>query len=316
MKDRTLKIGRRACGLLRRWWRNYLRPAVPFTPDVDLTVRPRDNSVAVRMSRQFGDLKSFMSGGAGTGVNTVWHHGLPIDMSLSANPGAPLIVVFHGAAAADVRLPWLSGTGVTGDLSSSRLSISDPSLYLSPELNLSWFSGSRIQPDLITALARIIKKTAAATGAPRVVLFGGSGGGFISLKLLEHLPQATAVVMNPQTDIEKYHEKHVQRYIDLAWKGDRDLLRSTVGTAVFDSVEVARDSAQVIYMQNANDFFHIKAHLTPFRERFGKTPGFLLLQDSWREGHTPPPKEIIRDTLAAAVAEDSEALRELGFTQL
>ncbi|MDR7329896.1 alpha/beta hydrolase family protein [Corynebacterium guangdongense] len=314
MQKRVLGAARATLG---KWWSDYLQKKDFFVPSLDLTTRPRNNTVAVDNSRSFADVNAFHASRPSSGVSTVWHRGLPIDMSMSLKKGAPLIVVFHGATNVDVRLPWLSGLGITAALETSRLSISDPSLYMDPDLNLSWFSGSHIQPDLIDVLAQIIKKVTVATSARRIVLFGGSGGGYISLRLIEYFPWATAVVMNPQTDIEKYHEKHVQRYVDLAWKGDRNLLRSSSGTTVFDSVEAAKGTAKVVYLQNSNDTFHLAAHLAPFRERFGGTERFILLEEAWRDGHTPPPKEDITKILSAAAKDDWQALTDrLGFKQL
>ena len=304
-------------GLLMKWWSDYLQRRDSFVPSLDLTERPRSNTFAVDKSRSFSDVDAFRASQLYSGVSTVWHRGLPIDISLAEKRGAPLIVVFHGAANPDVHLPWLSGLGITTKLEASRLSITDPSLYLSPELNLSWFSGSHAQPDLVGVLAKVIEKVAATTDASRIVLFGGSGGGYISLRMLEYFPLATAVVMNPQTDIEKYHENHVKRYVDLAWNGDRNLLRTSSGTTVFNSVEAARRTAKVVYLQNSNDKFHVAAHLAPFRERFRGTEGFILLEEAWRDGHTPPPKEAITKILSAAVDNDWQALTgPLGFSQL
>lgn len=317
MQKRVFRAARKGRAILRKGWADYLQTSNPFSPSLDLTRRPRSNPTAIAKVRSFADVDSFCSAQVQPGVSAVWHRGLPIDLSLSINHGKPLTVVFHGAASPDVRLPFLSGLGITGSLDASRLSISDPSLYLDPNLNLAWFSGSHVQPDLIITLVRLIKKVADAAGASRIVFFGGSGGGYVSLRLLEHFRHATAVVMNPQTDIEKYHEMHVQKYVDLAWQGDRGLLQSASGTTVFDSVEAARDTAKVIYLQNSNDSFHIAAHLTPFRERFSNTKNFFLLQDAWRDGHTPPPKEKIHEILSATVADDWPALTgRLGFTQL
>lgn len=293
------------------------RSARSFTSSTDLTVRPRTNTALLRKSRSFGDVGSFLDTGGYRGVYSVWDRGLPIDMSLSVKRESTLTVVFHGAANENVRFPWLPGRSVTDSLPTSRLSITDPSLYLSPDLNLAWFSGSYVQPDLIAVLSKIINAVADDVGAERVVLFGGSGGGYIALRLLRFLRHATAVVMNPQTDIEKYYDRHVQNYVDIAWEGDHARMRSVAGSTVYDAVNDSIGSAKVIYLQNKNDDFHSTHHLRPFRERFNGTENFILLEQSWEDGHTPPPKEVIRTVLAAAIGDNRQALTdELGFTQL
>lgn len=317
MQNRVPETGRRAYTILRKWWSDYQHPKAAFRPGLDLTRRVQTNTAAIEKARSHGNLQAFLTTRLTGGVHTVWHRGLPVDLSLSVKPGAPLTVVFHGAADPKVRLPWLSGFGITKSIETSRLSISDPSLYLDSALNLAWFSGSHVQPDLINVLHRIINKVTESVKAPRIILFGGSGGGYASLRMLEHFRGATAIVMNPQTDIEKYHKTHVQRYVDLAWEGNRDHLHSAARTTVFNSVEKAQGTARVLYLQNGNDNYHVVHHLNPFRECFGGTPGFTLLQEPWQDGHTPPPKETIQQILSTVIGGHwGDLTSRHGFTQL
>lgn len=318
---RVRKIVRRGVRLtyitLRRLWNNYLHPQPKFTPSLDLTRRPRPNIAGTISHCQFSDLDSFLSSPVRVGLTSVWHAGLPIDFSLATMKNAPLTVVFHGAADPEVRLPLLSGVGVTLDLDTSRLSFSDPSLLLHEDLNLAWFNGSHLQPDLFRVLADIVRKVALSVGASKIVFLGGSGGGYASLRMLEHFPHGTAIAMNPQTDIDRYHAMHVKKYVDLAWNGERNILDSVAGTTVFDGLEKVKDTATVLYLQNSNDAFHVKQHFLPFQKQFSGAAGFHVLQDAWRDGHTPPPKDLIQEVLAAALAEDDPALLEkLGFQSL
>ncbi|WP_133064799.1 hypothetical protein [Corynebacterium hadale] len=254
--------------------------------------------------KSFGSIADFLRQKRPVKHFTVWEKGLPIDCSFNLQKGAPLVTVFHGAAAESVRLPFLSGAGVTAELESSVLSISDPSLYLDPALNLAWFAGSSIQDDLPMTISQIIRKLATTSGAKKLIFLGGSGGGFASLNMLGYFPTATAIVMNPQTDIDRYHRPSVNRYIKFAWRNDTSLYTEKCNRSVFMSTDIAsRAGGRVFYLQNSNDIFHIKNHLEPFKKRHEGVENFRILVDAWKAGHTPPPKELTRQVLDSVVSE-------------
>lgn len=250
------------------------------------------------------------------GVYSIAHNGLPIDFSLRIVPGTPLFVVLHGAADVDVNLPFLSGAGITKDLGCSVLSISDPSLYLHRDLNLSWFAGNHAQPHLLDDLAQLVTHVRSLTDAPRLIFFGGSGGGFASLSLASLVPEATAIVMNPQIAIQRYHKMHVDRYVDLAWDYDLKNFRRTCRSNVEATLGQSIYFPTIYYIQNSRDIFHVKNHLRPFRDRFLNRADTYLLLDAWDDGHTPPPKPMIRKILEAGITSDHSALESLGFQRL
>lgn len=261
----------------------------------------------------FISLNSFMQSSMLTpGAISIAHKGLPVDMSLKAKPGTPLLVVLHGAAATDVRLPFLSGQSVSRQLNCSKLSISDPSLYLSKNLNLSWYAGNVNQPTLLSDIAGIISKAAQILNAPKIVLLGGSGGGFAAINLAARLQHSTAIAMNPQTDILRYHPLHVATYIKQAWNGDKPQFIRQASHNVAEVLENSQTKPTVLYLQNKKDEFHVKNHLNKFKDEL---PGFRfeLLMKPWNDGHTPPPKELISATLKKVIEEPESDLAKLGF---
>lgn len=247
------------------------------------------------------------------GIHTVWYRGLPIDFELTHNSSDVLLVVFHGALELHTNLPIFSGARVASGLDVARLSITDPSLYLSPELPLAWHAGNRFQPDLQGVTTRLIKKIATSVGARRLVLFGSSGGGFASLIQAASLPKATAVVANAQTNALLYHRVHVEKYIALAWGGDRDGFIEAGGNSAVDRFRALNSVPHVLYMQNSTDTFHIKEHLVPFIREFAEDPNIRLLVGNWGEGHIAPPKELFNQTLKAVVDEDDKTINAIGF---
>ena len=91
----------------------------------------------------------------------IQYEGAPVDFLYESNPDAKAtVVIFHGSTKKDVDLPMLSGTSIMEGLSANLLAVSDPSLTLddSQELILSWFMGSKRQPDLQQFLAAVVQK--------------------------------------------------------------------------------------------------------------------------------------------------------------
>lgn len=242
---------------------------------------------------------------------TVWNSGLPIDCRLDSFESSPLVVILNGASSRKVRLPWFAGKQVTQDLSCSVLAVSDPTLYLDPSLNLGWYAGNHLQPDLVKQLARLIEKVSDSLDSTRIILLGGSGGGFAALSLSTILRDCDVIAFNPQTCITRYHANHINSYINLAWNGSKE---SMLNNTRFDLVKVFKEekpNANVFYIQNTSDDFHLQGHLKPFLSVNPKTAFFLL--NDWGDGHTPPPKSIIHDILRAVIENDSQKLLSMGF---
>ena len=247
------------------------------------------------------------------GIHSVWYQGLPIDFELTRKTSDTLLVVFHGALDRDADLPIFSGAQIASGLDVARLSFNDPSLYLSSELPLAWHAGNEHQPDLQSVTTRLIKKVAASVGARRIILFGSSGGGFASLIQAAALPQATAVVANAQTNALLYHQVHVQKYLTLAWGGNRDAFIEAGGNSAVDCFRALDAIPRVLYLQNSTDTFHIRDHLIPFVRGFAANPNMSVLLGNWGQGHIAPPKELFHRTLKAVAEKDEASIQAIGF---
>lgn len=293
----------------------YQTPSLFAVPDNSHLERDRSVGFFPTMQTIWPDVEAFEEARrVRKGVHSIWYNGLPIDFELTRNRSDVLLVVFHGALELNAALPIFSGSNVTSGLNVARLSFTDPSLYLSPDLPLAWHAGNMHQPDLQQITTRIIRRVARSVGAKRIVLFGSSGGGFASLIQAAAIPQATALIANAQTNALLYHEDHVQTYIDLAWNGDRDAFLAAGGFSAIDALKGAERFPRVLYMQNSTDVFHIRGHLNPFVQEFGQDPNMRLLFGEWGEGHIAPPKDLFHTSLKAVVENDDLALNMLGFT--
>ena len=293
-----------------------MTPEVLWEPNNSLVSRER--AIGFFPTRQF-IWKSFArfqaSEAVGKGVHSIWDRGLPLEFCLTAAEAETLLVIFHGALGLDAHLPIFAGANIARHLDVARLSFTDPSLYLTPDLVLAWYAGSYAQPDLQNQISRVIQSTAKSIGAKRIILFGASGGGYASLIQATKIPDTTVVIANAQTDVLKYRRNHVDNYIDLAWDGDR---KPFIEQSLYSAVVALRENdsfPKLYYMQNSTDRFHIFGHLKPLADEFDKYPQFQLLFGDWGKGHVAPPKALLQNVLQQVVSFDEAGLSETGFRQ-
>ena len=257
------------------------------------------------------------------------------DFLLTARPGTVLLCHFHGNAPREgTHLPFFTGLGVTSSITTSMFVPSDPVLALDRSLSLAWHygcDGIRLQAITVS----IVKKLQTILHAPRVVTWGGSGGGFAAIRVAKDIPDSIALAWNPQTNIAKYVPDVVNRYLRIAFP--TTTLDNTVplGREQFPSLctdeFVDGYKGRILYLQENTDW-HVKGHLAPFLARFcGKA--FSDITDSstfsglvadrlylhlghWGNGHISPSKEIISQVLRllSGVTTDSNNIEYLkGF---
>lgn len=251
----------------------------------------------------YQDVESFLSSESiPAGILSINEQGIPIDI-LNSDIGADVtIVFFHGAIEPKHSLPVLTGQGISGGLIANRLFISDPSLYLTDQLALSWYAGNSRQP-LQKLLPRIISRIIRQHGASRVIFFGGSGGGFASMYYSSVFPGSLVIAFNPQTSVTRYINRSVRAYATHAYgisEDEYDPISQIPDAPVLDLCRLYERKMDntVLYIQNANDTYHVDRHMRPFMAANHPGNSFHLMIDSWAPGHTPPPKTILAGLLA------------------
>ncbi len=238
------------------------------------------------------------------------------DFLLMARPGTVLICHYHGNAPREgTHLPFFTGLGVTSSIATSMFVPSDPVLALDANLSLAWHFGCDGIP-LQAITVSIVKKLQEILHAPRVVAWGGSGGGFASIRVTRDIPDSIALVWNSQTDIAKYVPDPVNRYRRIAFPtiAADDALPS--GREQFSSLctdgFVDGYQGRILYLQENTDW-HVGAHLKPFLTAFSRkalcdiadssnfsgfvTDRLYLHLDHWGNGHVPPSKDVISRVL-------------------
>jgi Heparinase II/III-like protein len=238
------------------------------------------------------------------------------DFFLTSRPGTVLLCHFHGNAPREgSELPIFTGLGVTSSIATSMFVPSDPVLVLDASLSLAWHfgcEGVRLQAITVS----IVQKLQAILQAPRVVAWGGSGGGFAAIRVARDVPNSIALVWNPQTDIAKYVPEPVARYRSIAFPRI-----AAAGTFPSDGEQFpslcteefrAGYQGRILYLQERTDW-HVKIHLEPFIASFlGKSlnnitestkfAGFVTEQlylhlGHWGNGHVPPSKDVLTKLL-------------------
>jgi len=221
------------------------------------------------------------------------------------------------------KAPFFSGLGLARNLGLPLVAVADPTLALDPDLPLAWYAGNEEVPDLPKHLACLLEGLAKQHQA-RLVIFGGSGGGYAGLMMATLLEcQTTVLVWNPQTAIADYVPHFVAQYIEAAFpRLGEAVSRVRAGAAgeqgeglreVLDVAAITHDVRDIqlrprinlLYLQNQSDW-HVARHAVPYLvqgswRRMGQA-AFVKQQDiqqiglffgQWGDGHAAPPKAVL-----------------------
>lgn len=122
-------------------------------------------------------------------------------------------------------------------------------------------------------IANLITQIAAHCGTPahEVYSYGSSGGGFAALRLLTLLPDAAAIAINPQTNINAYKSGSIYTYYKICFGGlgKAQMLEQFPHRisllALIDSLRGRR----IVIAQNTLDQHHLDDHFRPFCAAIG-----------------------------------------------
>ncbi|NHU84262.1 hypothetical protein GWK18_01370 [Kocuria sp. JC486] len=204
------------------------------------------------------------------GLHTVEFGPLVLPALVEPYPGNTLTVLFHGAInRTKSRLPLFQRVALQRSLAMGPiLGFSDATLDLDAQMRLGWYLGAGFW-DLTTAMVDVIRGAAAMWGTEHVVLQGNSGGGFAAMQVAAQMPEAHAVVFNPQTDIRRYSAAHARRAFEAAF-GDRsdptrddELARVSVAHRCRTTGTLGQS---LTYVSNSGDRIHVANHELPLLE--------------------------------------------------
>ncbi|RAU19190.1 hypothetical protein DN062_02670 [Nitrincola tibetensis] len=275
---------------------------------------------------EFSSLNSFEDTGCiTTGVYSIYERGALIDINLDVQSEKPLLVFFNGAQKRDVglKLPIFSGLGVAPKGLVTRLSINDPCLYMSDDMNMAWYVGSKhysLQNDIIP---RIIDKIITVTNASSVIFVGGSAGGAASLFYARAYPNSFCITSNPQTNILDYHRPHVNRFLKNCFGVDNvSMVKNNprlIGSHVLNIRKHYGGSVvnPTIYLQNLLDEHHVERHFKPFMKSlkvnipdsvgtYQLNNNLLVHVGDWGKGHKSAPRDFWADMILKVVENQGE----------
>lgn len=230
-----------------------------------------------------------------TGTVEIDLGGIPFHFFYDWQGSDTTFVSFSGTVSTKVEhVPAWAGSGISSGLGLNRILISDPSIILSTGLRLGWYGGSTQQPHLQDDIATLV---AGATTGTRPFLFGPSGGGFAALVQAAVLPGTVVLVSNPQTNVARFTQAAVDRYMQTAW--GQESLDENRPPFVHEVVSLyeRRVDASIIYLQNTGDAEHITRHYSPFRDQLHRDNRAVFLMPNLGQGHMGPDKESFRTLL-------------------
>ncbi|MFM5204626.1 DUF6270 domain-containing protein [Aeromonas veronii] len=209
--------------------------------------------------------------------------------------------------------PFYSGRGISHTLNLPLISISDPSLDAYLDLKLGWYGGNEKFPDCQSYIAKILDEISKALGV-KLVIFGGSGGGFASIAISSMMSvSADVFVWNPQTSITGYVKEFTFQYATHAFKilnAQKQISANSTEDELysfFDMTGIIHDlrslnfnqKSRIFYLQNNTDW-HVEKHAHPFlAEQENNSIHYIEL--NFADGHTPPSKEIIEFSLTKII---------------
>lgn len=239
-----------------------------------------------------------------------------------------ILVCFSGAVPkrSEKSAPFFSGINIAKKLNMPLIAISDTSLARSNQLALAWYAGNEDIPGLPNYIANILDHIG-FTLKNKLILFGGSGGGFATLSIINEMnyENCCGAIWNPQTSITAYDEKAVSNYIKTCFPNKK---QKSSQYSFLDEQNINHDlnnkykknlnkSKKVMYLQNKGDLLHFHQHALPFMESLGaeKKEEDVFLTSSgvcfwfgyWGEGHLVPSIQIITATLEG-LAKNKELL--------
>lgn len=255
-----------------------------------------------------------------------------------SNGKPPVVLVVFGGAVSErqgKKAPFFSGSGLSKKLSVNFISFSDPSLSLSENISLGWYAGHEKLPDLNKKIAKILDLVSWFFSV-KIILAGGSGGGFASLSVGNQMQsRPAALVWGPQTSISDFSPDVVEEYLATAFPRLKKSFGGEGRYEVLDRAEVDHDIqkmnlsafSHLVYLQNSSDS-HVIKHAAPFMsgrvvlEKLNNVffldggRRHILVCGDWGKGHIPPPKDYVVSLLFSLMhinepTEEEELLEKL-----
>ncbi|MGX6442307.1 glycosyl transferase family 2 [Neobacillus sp. K501] len=173
-----------------------------------------------------------------------------------------------------VKPPYFQRHSWIDDLEDSVIFYNDPTLYLGEELLLGWGQGTFDRfylNDIADILEILIKKS--QVPFKKVLFYGSSGGGFMSLILAGFLKDSSVLVNSPQTCLTQWLKVPVQQVFNRSYP---KMSEQEIMNKFPDRVNVIKFYYQkkyvpkIFYLQNVYCELDVENHLIPFMQGLRK----------------------------------------------
>lgn len=238
--------------------------------------------------------------------------GLIYDYLLIESPQPSLYVFFSGSVKRAKRpLPIFQRCSWAPMFPGTCLYLADPTLHLHKDLGVAWYMGIGDQ-DPLTVYSKLIIQIAQKKSIPEseIYLYGSSAGGFAALRITRFLPKATAIAINPQTQLPSYHGSHFAQALASCASG---IQKHQAGRLLKSRVDVLYDidhlrHTPVVYAQNIWDRHHFTQHFSPLVKALDleistgySSPSFRTVFFDEPGGHRKAePKQLVQHLLQQA----------------
>lgn len=189
------------------------------------------------------------------------------------------------------RIKWFSSLQGIG------ISLSDPSLSLDDDIQVGWFLGSD-KADFLQETSKYIGELMEYNGISRdeTLFFGSSAGGFSSLGFATYLRGSRALVVNPQTDLFRFHNIPELGKIIRSGFNSRNTTQLSIQYPwrfSISSLFMKENYApSCLIMINTADDWHVSEHIAPLLASLSGSPltndiNVKFFYDK-EMGHNPP----------------------------
>ena len=214
-----------------------------------------------------------------------------------------LLVQLWGSPGPDGPRPMLFNPDLGRSYTRHTLTISDPTLFLDPDLNTGVYLGEEGNDPILGAIS-LINSVAASLGVGQddIVLTGASSGGFAAV-MIACRTGWKAIAVNPQLLLPAIHKAPaapilLNRFrpgIDAVRFGKKAPLRALASSAYADARLNGREP-KIALFQNTIDIHHYEKHFIPFCARLkvgprgglSKDRGVLARVMTYPAGHAAP----------------------------
>ncbi|MGO2031357.1 MAG: ATP-grasp fold amidoligase family protein [Glutamicibacter ardleyensis] len=198
-----------------------------------------------------------------------------------------LVVSFHDAVdRKKSKLPRFEGLESLINEDSSSMYFSDPTLYLSDTLTVSWFTGWRTV-DMQRLIAGWIMQVVCQLNIKNVVLCGTSSGGFAAMQISSFIPNSVALAFNADSSISNQRDN--AKAVHLA----NNYVQS-VRPELFSNMETDRQARHIF---SSKEYFDDRVSV--FDRYLHKMNNYALIvsneEDTRHEHHHLPLMEMLKD---------------------